>query len=176
MSINYVNTSAEATKGEGWTQVADFKSKGTEVVKNGVKFEIVSREESQTPLLKRIAVTFVTIITAGLALLNESIKNSFFGKEVVDFAVPVDQLNTERAASAAPATKPTTQALKDAAVAVKDQAVIVKDKVVAFSKENPIKAVGLSLLGLSGLYALYTGKSPLNCTYFFKKASNVTAA
>lgn len=176
MAINYVDNSVAATKGEGWTPVAEFKSKGNEVVNKGVKYEIVSREERNVSLIKRISVTFLTCITLGLVLINDTMRNAFFGKEVVDFAVPADVLKAERAAAA---PKPTTvQTLKDKVAALKNKAVAFKDESITFCKKNPGKVV-LGLTGVATAVGLsyYTGASllPVNITNATANVTNATA-
>lgn len=90
MAIDYVNSSKEATQGEGWTQVAEFKSKGKEIVKGGVKFEVVSHEEQKTFIMKRIGVIALTCLFAGLLLINDRARSIVFsGNDVHEFAVPV---------------------------------------------------------------------------------------
>ncbi len=112
MSINYVNSSKEATNGAGWTQLPDSESIGKEVENGGFKYKIVAREEHKTSVMKRVGVIALTCLTLGLVLLNDSMKSIFFGKEVDDFAVPVTQLEAER--------KTVLEARKDKAASISD--------------------------------------------------------
>ncbi len=96
MAIDYVNSSKEATNGQGWTKVAGYQSIGTEVVKGGVKFKIVACEEHKTSLMKRVGIFALTCLTLGLALINQSMRNVILGKEITEFAVPAAVLMHER--------------------------------------------------------------------------------
>ncbi|MBA2727451.1 MAG: hypothetical protein H0U49_04680, partial [Parachlamydiaceae bacterium] len=54
-SINrFENSTAQATNGEGWTKVVDFHEKGSQVVKEGVKCKVISREFREASLMERI--------------------------------------------------------------------------------------------------------------------------
>ncbi len=94
MSVRYVKKSSEATNGEGWTPDYASKSIGKKILKDGVKYQIVGREEQQTSMIKRIGVFALTCLTLGLVLIDDSMRSVLFGK-VVDFAVPTAQLETE---------------------------------------------------------------------------------
>ncbi|MBA2726905.1 MAG: hypothetical protein H0U49_01865 [Parachlamydiaceae bacterium] len=148
MSINYVNSSKEATNGAGWTQLPASESIGKEVESGGVKYKIVAREEHKTSVMKRICVIALTCLTLGLVLLNDSMKNIFFGKDVVDFAVPADKVAAELQAIALIAPVKT---LKDRAIGLKDSAIAIKDSTIDYVKANPRKtaaAVTLSVLAV----------------------------
>jgi len=97
MSIKFIDSSSQATNGEGWTQVEEFKTKGTSVQKGGVTHIIVAQEFKMASLLKRIGAIVLSCLTLGSALISDNMRNiCFYGKEVTDFAVPSTQLETEK--------------------------------------------------------------------------------
>jgi len=155
MSIKFVDSSSQATNGEGWTQVPEFKTKGTNVQKNGVTHIIVAQEYKLASLLKRIGAIVMTCLTVGVPLIFENVRNlCFYGKEVTDFAVPAAQLETEK---------------KKAVEAEKAKI----EKVCNYRAVETVKAVGMDCLvgavfgGLGfGAYAIFLERfAPISPLY-----------
>jgi len=97
MSIKFVDSSSQATNGERWTKVPEFKTKGTSVQKGGVTHIIVAQEFKSVSLFKRISAIVLACLTLGSALVFDNVRNiCFYGKKVTDFAVPATQLETEK--------------------------------------------------------------------------------
>jgi len=97
MTIKFVDSSSQATNGEGWTKVPEFKTKGTSVQKGGVTHIIVAQEYKMVSLFKRISNIVLACLTLGSALIFDNVRNiCFYGKKVTDFAVSATQLEIEK--------------------------------------------------------------------------------
>ncbi len=158
MSTIFVNSSAEATKGDGWSRNPDFKSNETIVTKAGVSYEVLSQETKKTSLIKRIGVIALTILTLGTILFSSTCRNiALHGKEVVEFAVMSTALKAERKKEEDLKKAPAT--LKDRAISLKNDAVAIKDRAVSYCKKNQstlVKAgVAVAVISAVGLLAYY---------------------